>query len=125
MSFLQVSCQFPILEIWDLSSNNTDNHNRNGWEVTKPFPTLFEIEQLNSARIYNATVWSRVNEELTFHVKFGAGSHIRVAWTIEVPDDVVDDCKTVAKPSPIIPFPVVTGSRENNVNRQYFATLYL
>ena len=30
----KVSCQFPILEIWDLSSVNDDNKLANGWEVS-------------------------------------------------------------------------------------------
>ena len=31
----KVSCQFPILEIWDLSSTNPDNLFANGWEVSE------------------------------------------------------------------------------------------
>ena len=70
--------------------------------MTKDFPTLQQVEQLNLKKEYNATVWARVGEELTFHVRFGAGSHIGVNWTIEEvspnagsPSDIVaDDCKT-------------------------------
>ena len=72
------------------------------FQVTNDFPTLQEVEQLNLKKEYNATVWARVGEELTFHVRFGAGSHIGVNWTIEEvspnagsPSDIVaDDCET-------------------------------
>ena len=72
------------------------------FQVTKDFPTLQQVEQLNLKKEYNATVWARVGEELTFHVRFGAGSHIGVNWTIEEvspnggsPSDIVpDDCET-------------------------------
>ena len=100
----KVSCQFPILEIWDLSSINGDNKLPNGWEVTNDFPTLQQVEDLGLKKEYNATVWARDGEEITFHVKFGAGSHIGVNWTIEevlpnthnggASDIVVDDCET-------------------------------
>ena len=98
----KVSCQFPILEIWDLSSTNADNLFANGWEVTNDFPTLQQVEDLGLKKEYNASVWARDGEELTFHVKFGAGSHIGVNWTIEEVspnggspgDTVVDDCET-------------------------------
>ena len=70
--------------------------------MTNDFPTWQQVEQLNLKKEYNATVWARDGEELTFHVKFGAGSHIGVNWTIEEvspnagsPSDIVaDDCET-------------------------------
>ncbi len=90
-----MSCQFPIVDIWDFSSNNTDNPNRNGWVVTKEFPPEDQIKLLGVKKMYNATVWARVDETLTFHTKFGAGSHIRVRWTIEEPSTVSDNCTTI------------------------------
>ena len=74
--------------------------------MTKDFPTLQQVADLGLKKEYNATVWARDGEELTFHVKFGAGSHIGVNWTIEEvspnshgspsrpSDTVVDDCVT-------------------------------
>ena len=41
----KVSCQFPILEIWDLSSTNTDNQFANGWEVSlEPFLSFAQTD---------------------------------------------------------------------------------
>jgi hypothetical protein len=75
---IQVSCQFPIMDIWDLSPINPENPGRNGWEVTQDFPDKNQLDYLGADKVYNATVWARVGEALTFHTKFGAGSHIKV-----------------------------------------------
>ena len=78
--------------------------------MTNPFPT--DLTDPNAKKLYNATAWARPNEELTFHVKFGEGSHIGVNFSIvEVfpnnnnPDDIVaDECETAANggfPAPV------------------------
>ena len=53
--------------------------------MTNPFATKQQMEDAERRGVtirkeYNATVWARDGEELTFHVKFGAGSHIGVNW---------------------------------------------
>ena len=40
----KVSCQFPILEIWDLSSINGDNKLANGWEVSMKLHELMIVD---------------------------------------------------------------------------------
>ena len=85
----KVSCQHPIMEIFDMSANHTDNANENSWMVTKTFPTAAEIEADETVeKTYEAELWSRVNEELTFKVKFNAGSHMRVEWGLDATDPV-------------------------------------
>ena len=80
--------------------------------MTNDFPTLQQVELFNAKKHYNATAWARPNEELTFHVKFGAGSHIGVNFSIvEVfpnggspGDTVADECETAANggfPTPV------------------------
>ncbi len=113
VSTKKVSCQFPILDIHDISSTDVENpkyglelciewmlQNRifsvNGWEVTQNFPTVEHVKLFNTPRVYNATVWARENEELTFRVRFGRGSHIRVTWNMT--DPTPDSCKTMAPP---------------------------
>ncbi|XP_059083429.1 uncharacterized protein LOC131880752, partial [Tigriopus californicus] len=103
----KVSCQYPILTINDLSENHTSNIKENGWEVTKPFPTTDEIDNLGMAKTYEASVWARQNEELTFHIRFGAGSHVKVDWKILFPIDTTEqnECLTLAKTTPAFPDP--------------------
>lgn len=103
----KVSCQYPILTIEDLSENHTSNTQENGWAVTKPFPTQEEIDNLGMAKTYEASVWARQNEELTFHIRFGAGSHVKVDWKILYPISTTEqnECLTLAQSTPAFPDP--------------------
>lgn len=99
VSTRKVSCQYDLIKIEDLSSVHPENTNNNTWHVTKEFPTPEEIKEnqekgLASDTSYHAQAWVRENEELRFHVKFAEGSHVRVEWKIEIPNDVENDCKT-------------------------------
>ena len=71
MNTTKVTCQFPIVEIFDLSSTDVENPNVNGWEVTRQFDPYDEQIRTQSTlvknpRLYNVSVWARVGEELTF-----------------------------------------------------------
>ena len=92
----------PNVDIVSLWLSHCPHNACTVFQVTNPFPTQQLVQQLNHKKEYNATVWARDGEELTFHVKFGNGSHIGVNWTIEEvspnagsPSDIVaDDCET-------------------------------
>lgn len=83
----------------DLSPDHVDNTNENKWEVNDPFPTEAEIEA-GAAKAYEAQLWSRAPEEITFHVKFSAGSHMQITWGIDEPAAYAnDDCLAMDKPT--------------------------
>ena len=90
-----MSCQYPILEIQDLSSEHPDNDNNNTWHVIQPFPTKDELladEYLD--KNYLASAWVRESETLLFHVKFTEGSHMAISWKITSPNTEQNDCET-------------------------------
>ena len=70
-----MSCQFPILDVTDLSSTHKDNVKNNTWHVRTPFPTQEEMkeqeqsgEYLGYEMYYAAEAWVTKDESLTFQV---------------------------------------------------------
>ncbi len=50
-----------------------------------------------------AHLWVRKDEEITFHIKFAKGSHVKVTWDITAPTEVPevnDTCETVNHAAP-------------------------
>ena len=39
----RISCQYPIMEIIDLSPTHTENTNENSWKILQPYPTKDEV----------------------------------------------------------------------------------
>ena len=65
----RISCQYPILKISDLTQNYTENTGNNSWSIVKPYPTDQEIEKMppNTPKMYEAQLWVRDEENITFH----------------------------------------------------------
>ena len=83
----KVSCQYPIVEIEDLSPDHPDNKDNNTWLVTYPYPTKEQVEAEPDyyPKVYEAKAWARPDEELKFRVRFGEGSHMGISWKIVYP----------------------------------------
>lgn len=131
----KVSCQYPILEILDLSQNHTANAKENEWSVDLAFPTQSEIDA-GAEKKYEASLWARANEEISFHAKyatvftlfsgtgvaraanlflrFGAGSHMAITWQILTPAGEGDTCNSTDTPAGTSawsdPIPLATGA---------------
>ena len=41
----RISCQYPIIEIMDLSPNHSENTNENTWKILQPYPTKDEVNE--------------------------------------------------------------------------------
>eukprot|EP00095_Tigriopus_kingsejongensis_P012230 maker-scaffold528_size145933-snap-gene-0.29 protein:Tk12230 transcript:maker-scaffold528_size145933-snap-gene-0.29-mRNA-1 annotation:"hypothetical protein IscW_ISCW000316" len=86
----KISCQYPIMEIYDLSLDNPNNPPFIPFTVKKPLPTRAEILQRKTPNRteYEAEMWLMNGQTFTWDVKFGSGSHLIVNW-IETnqPDD--------------------------------------
>ena len=39
----RISCQYPIMEIVDLSPAHTENINSNSWQILQPYPSIDEV----------------------------------------------------------------------------------
>ena len=70
----KVSCQYPILDVEDLSFTHKDNVKNNTWHVKQEFPTnefIAEMEEMEIfiPKYYEAEAWVAQNEKLTFQVK--------------------------------------------------------
>ena len=70
----KVSCQYPILDVQDLSFTHEDNVKNNTWQVIREFPTDEYIAEMEEQDIpipkdYQAEAWVAQNEKLTFQVK--------------------------------------------------------
>ena len=70
----KVSCQYPILDVQDLSFTHKDNVKNNTWHVKQEFPTNefiaeMEEEEIFIPKYYEAEAWVAQNEKLTFQVK--------------------------------------------------------
>ena len=66
----KVSCQYPILDVQDLSFTHIDNVKNNTWHVKKKFPTDEQIAEMEFPfKDYQAEAWVAQNEKLTFQVK--------------------------------------------------------
>ena len=70
----KVSCQYPILDVEDLSFTHKDNVKNNTWHVRQEFPTnefIAEMEEMEIfiPKYYEAEAWVAQNEKLTFQVK--------------------------------------------------------
>ena len=87
-----MSCQFPILDVTDLSSTHKDNVKNNTWHVRTPFPTQEEMkeqeqsgEYLGYEMYYAAEAWVTKDESLTFQVKllnYSAGQKKRYKYVL-------------------------------------------
>ena len=96
-----MSCQYPILEIKDLSPYHPLNTNNNTWHVVTPFPTAEALEANEFLdKIYSAQAWARQDETLRFHVRFAEGSHVQISWKITFPNNVPNECTSAASTAP-------------------------
>ena len=69
----KVSCQYPILDVEDLSFTHKDNVKNNTWHVKQKFPTnefIAEMEEMEIfiPKYYEAEAWVAKDEKLTFQV---------------------------------------------------------
>ncbi len=115
----KVSCQYPILEVLDLSADHNQNMDNNSWSVLTPFPTRDElIADPEIEKVYRASVWARENEQLYFHAKFPEGSHMKIDWTLTVTHGPADTpCVTVTNtptPAPTMPSGVTLVNTADN-----------
>ena len=130
----KISCQYPILDIHDLSFSHKDNVKNNTWHVKKPFPTKEEIKAnepneefgIFLPNDYQAEAWVAQGETLTFQVKFEKASHVNVNWKIAVPNDLNDECKTdaIAKPEIVNMDYDVSGGKTCEFPFRYNGILY-
>ena len=47
----RISCQYPIMEIVDLTPDHTENINNNSWQILQPYPSIDEVN--NSQLFFN------------------------------------------------------------------------
>ena len=47
----RISCQYPIMEIVDLTPDHTENINNNSWQILQPYPSIDEVN--NSQLLFN------------------------------------------------------------------------